>query len=136
MKWMYNLDSNNDMWTSDKYETREEAIQAALEEWTERMLEDRASVEKEFQLGQFVQHVPQIDADWILDELYERAASECGEASESWLSGIPKEAGEKLQEQINKVTTEWLKELKEYPTFGLIEKVEIIDASKLEYKEN
>ncbi|MGR5974370.1 hypothetical protein ACT7CX_29345 [Bacillus cereus] len=39
MKWMYNLDSNNDiMWTSDKYE-QEEAIQAALEEWTDRMLE-------------------------------------------------------------------------------------------------
>ncbi len=32
MKWMYNLDSNNEIWTSDKFEMKEEAIQAALKD--------------------------------------------------------------------------------------------------------
>ncbi|MEK5251665.1 hypothetical protein MKX66_29660 [Bacillus sp. FSL R9-9530] len=136
MKWMYNLNSNSDIWTSDKYETKEEAIQAALKDWTDRMVADRASVDNEFQIGQFKQYVPWINADVLLDELYERATDECGEVAESWLSGIPADEGEKLQEQINKVTTEWLKGINEYPGFGSIENIESIDASKLEYQGN
>ncbi|HDR5271806.1 hypothetical protein E8M24_08485 [Bacillus thuringiensis] len=136
MKWMYNLDSDNDIWTSDKYDTKEEAIQAALENWTDKMLADRASVDKEFQIGQFKTYAPWINADVLLDELYERAHDECGEVAESWLSSIPMNEGEKLQEQINKVVVEWLKEINEHPSFGSIENIETIDASKLEYKEN
>ncbi|QEL88463.1 hypothetical protein [Bacillus mycoides] len=136
MKWMYNLDSNNEIWTSDKYETKEEAVQAALKDWTDRMVADRAAVDNEFQIGQFKQYAPWINADVLLDELYERATDECGEVAESWLSGVPMDEGEKLQEQINKVVTEWLKEINEHPSFGSIENIETIDASKIEYKEN
>ncbi|WP_422423875.1 hypothetical protein [Bacillus sp. PSXD-155] len=136
MKWMYNLDSNNEIWTSDNYETKEEAIQAALKDWTDRMVADRAAVDNEFQIGQFKQYAPWINADVLLDELYERATDECGEVAESWLSGVPMEEGEKLQEQINKVVTEWLKGINEHPSFGSIENIETLDASKIEYKEN
>lgn len=136
MKWMYNLDSNNEIWTSDKFEMKEEAIQAALKDWTDKMVADRAAVDNEFQIGQFKQYSPWINADVLLDELYERATDECGEVAEYWLSGVPMDEGEKLQEQINKVVTEWLKGINEHPSFGSIENIETIDASKIEYKEN
>ncbi|PTR77684.1 hypothetical protein DBA58_04810 [Bacillus anthracis] len=136
MKWMYNLDSNNEIWTSDKFEMKEEAIQAALKDWTDKMVADRAVVDNEFQIGQFKQYSPWINADVLLDELYERATDECGEVAEYWLSGVPMDEGEKLQEQINKVVTEWLKGINEHPSFGSIENIETIDASKIEYKEN
>ncbi|HDR5853012.1 TPA: hypothetical protein QCT35_005801, partial [Bacillus anthracis] len=114
----------------------EEAIQAALKDWTDKMVADRAAVDNEFQIGQFKQYSPWINADVLLDELYERATDECGEVAEYWLSGVPMDEGEKLQEQINKVVTEWLKGINEHPSFGSIENIETIDASKIEYKEN
>ncbi|WP_142306651.1 hypothetical protein [Bacillus pseudomycoides] len=136
MKWMYNLNSNSEIWTSNKYETKEEATQAALKDWTDRMVADRASVDDEFQVGQFKQYTPWINADVLLDELYERANDECGEVADSWLSGVARDEGEKLQEQINKVVEGWLKGINEYPNFGSIENIETIDASKLESKED
>lgn len=136
MKWMYNLDSNSEIWTSDKYETKEEAIQAALKDWTDRMVADRASVDNEFQIGEFKQYTPWINADVLLDELYERANDECGGVADSRLSGVARDEGEKLQEQINKVVEGWLKGINEYPSFGSIENIETIDASKLEYQGN
>lgn len=136
MKWMYNLDSNSEIWTSDKYETKEEAIQAALKDWTDRMVADRASVDNEFQIGEFKQYTPWINADVLLDELYERANDECGGVADSWLSGVARDEGEKLQEQINKVVEGWLKGINEYPSFGSIENIETVDASKLEYQGN
>ncbi|OWT50537.1 hypothetical protein CER22_15475 [Bacillus sp. K2I17] len=136
MKWMYNLNSNSEIWTSDKYETKEEATQAALKDWTDRMVADRASVDNEFQIGQFKQYAPWINADVLLDKLYERATDECGVIAESWLSGVPIDEGEKLQEQVNNVVAEWLKGINEYPSFGSIENIETIDASKLEYQGN
>ncbi|WNN20076.1 hypothetical protein [Bacillus phage FI_KG-Lek] len=42
--------------------------------------------------------------------------------------------GEKLQEQINKVVTEWLKGINEHPSFGSIENIETIDTKEIEYK--
>ncbi len=134
MKWMYNLNSNSEIWTSDKYETKEEATQAALKNWTDRMVADRASVDNEFQIGQFKQYAPWINTEVLLDELYERATDECGEIAESWLSGVPIDEGEKLQEQVNNVVAEWLKGINEYPSFGSIKNIETIDASKLEYQ--
>ncbi|QWI44709.1 hypothetical protein [Bacillus mycoides] len=136
MKWMYNLDSNSEIWTSDKYETKEEAIQAALKDWTDRMVADRASVDNEFQIGEFKQYTPWINADVLLDELYERANDECGGVADSLLSGVARDEGEKLQEQINKVVEGWLKGINEYPSFGSIENIETVDASKLEYQGN
>lgn len=75
-------------------------------------------------IGEVTNHVPTIDAERVIDNLTEQAYYECGECSEGWLDGAKTE---ELEEKLNEVLQEWLKETNQEPTFGKLEKIHRYD---------
>lgn len=127
---MFNLNSNSDTWTGEKYETKEIAIQAALEEWKDRMEEGTAPVYRKIRIGQFKEYQPSISGESLIKQMSQQAYDECGEVSEPWISYITSSIGKELEEILNAAIKNWLKENKEYLNFGYVENIEKIDVSK------
>ncbi len=65
-------------------------------------------------------YVPSLDVGVLLDRVSEDAYEECGEVAEGWPEFIAREGykdSDKLQEAVNKVFMEWLRETNQVPNF-------------------
>ena len=120
--WMY---GNADVWTSDVYDTREEALVAALEQENEegRTLDGKTLT---LRLGQAITAGVSIDADQLLESLDETLCDECGEAADGWLSGMKKDEIVLLETRLNSVFEAWMDETNNRPNCYCIENVEIV----------
>ena len=120
--WMYGC---AETWTSDLYDTRREAIMAALaqEEEEGRTLEGKPFV---LHVGQVVMAGVSIDADLLLESMDETLYDECGEAAEAWTGGMTKAEIALLEERLNAVFETWMDETNNRPNCYCIENVEIV----------
>lgn len=115
-QWMYNF-GDEEHWNECEYfNTREEAIDAGREEAIARE-------ESQYQVGQIVDFVPRISAEYVLEQISEDAYEECGDNVGDY-PFTNKEDQQKLQEMLDEVLERWMDKTNNYPTFYKIEKVE------------
>ncbi|MCW1941880.1 hypothetical protein OMD49_30405 [Bacillus anthracis] len=125
MKWMYNL-TDHDIWTSDRFDVKEEAIEAAKDELKELEKYGYVPCGDKFSIGQISNYSPYVSAKDIIDQITVNAYEACGKVSESWLSRPTHDEIYLLQKKLDLLISEWLKEIKEYPAFGQIMNIEEI----------
>lgn len=115
----YVISTSEELFSSEEYETKELAIEAAAEELD-------LSPGEGFCVGRREDPNPMKwmpDADDILDRMDEGAFEEAGEASEGWPN--PTEADKaKLTAMVREAITKWMEETKNKPSFYLVRDVE------------
>ncbi|HDR7526721.1 TPA: hypothetical protein QCX62_003310 [Bacillus paranthracis] len=126
MKWLYNLYENNDVWMSDHYETKEEAIKAANAELDD--LEKYGGVRGNgFYVGQLQKYGPVVCIDSFIEKIKDQAYEECGEVSEDWLGNINETQTRLLENKLQTVLCGWLEEINEKPLFGDVINIEQVE---------
>lgn len=119
-KWMYEYCGAERWSISDEYDTKEDAIRAG-KEWAESEALDS------FEVGKCVDPtIPGIDGDRIIEDVTEAMYDVVGEVSEDWLQKVKREDVASLEEKLNKVFRQWLKDTGNMPTFFAIEKNMVI----------
>lgn len=116
-KYFWNFDEHDEVWRNSG-DTIEECISEA--KWEK---EYREMAEDYVYIGEIEAHEPEIDIEYLIDNIQEQAYEECGESCEGWLDGLKKEDMKKLEERLNKVFADWLEETKNQPYFGNFAKV-------------
>lgn len=124
MKWMYSLNDGG-TWTSDEFDTKEEAIADARAEMDMIEKWDGIPSGDFFRIGQVQIYNPMINVDFI-SQLEEQAYDECGEVAEGWLEDVEEKQKQVLDDQIQEVIAKWLEEIGKKPGFGSIVNIEII----------
>lgn len=112
-KWFFSKD--NELFNSDLYDTKEEAIEAAKREGFTSFYVVRTN-----------EVHPYIDAELAIERAAESIYDVVGEVAEDYLMYLPKEELEDLQESINAVFNQWLTKYNNHPTFYMVEEVEPI----------
>lgn len=113
------------------YDTREEAV-------VEMKKEIHSHDCNEFYTGILKEHnlddlLRDLNIDLLIENIQEKAAEDCGEQSEDWLSSISKEDETELKKRIQVVLKQWLIDTHNEPNFGFIDDVEehkILEAKK------
>ncbi|RAS90292.1 hypothetical protein A6E21_25885 [Bacillus cereus] len=124
MKWMYNL-NDEEAWTSDEFDTKEEAIAEARAEIDLLEKLDGIPHGDFFRIGQKQPYNPMINVDFI-SQLEEQAYDECGEVAEGWLEGLKEKQKQALDDQIQEVIAKWLEGIGKTPGFGSVVNIERI----------
>lgn len=115
-QWMYNF-GDEEHWNECEYfDTKEEAVDAGRAEAIARE-------ESQYQVGQIVDFVPRISAEYVLEQISEDAYEECGDNVGDYPFTNKKDQ-QKLQEMLDEVLERWMDKTNNYPTFYKIEKVE------------
>lgn len=122
-KWIVNL-RDDDVWDgSEWFHSKEEAIKFGKEEFSSFSNGETGF----FYVGQIESYVPSISADRILEDISEDAYSEVGEPAENYLVGVKIEQVKLLEERLNQVLHEWLKETNNQPNFFKVINVEKVE---------
>lgn len=116
-KYTWSESKNDELWQHDCFDTVEECIKDAKENYDYKVGETIA-------VGITEPFVVSIDGSDVLERLEENAYEECGEASEGWLN-TPYENIEKLSERLTECVNEWLKETDQEPSFYHIHSIRI-----------
>ena len=123
MKYTWEYSDNEELWTKDVFDTVEDCIADARDNYMVEIGETIA-------VGEVVPYEPYVMADNILDELEEDAAEEFGGVAEDWDAYSWKDDKESLDELSNKLTEivrQWLKDNGTYPTFSIIKNVRVVE---------
>lgn len=99
-KWCISHDG--EIYTADDYETKDEAIQAANEEYQWSVFYVAKVVEVEFDPRDIC------ISDRVYEQLSEQLFEEVGEVSETWDESVSKEQLEELDKMIGKTVIEWI----------------------------
>lgn len=123
--WLYSWD--DERFSSDEYESKEDAIEAAKEEFRK--------------LGEFKRwvcvgkkeeaYIPCLDAENILDYVQDRIDDEFGEFGESWSSYIKDEDEKILDDRLNEVFENWINEFGYKPDWCMVVDVEEIELNEV-----
>lgn len=113
-KPIYLVSDDEEHWTyPSECETREEAI-----------AEGRAAFEGTFWTGiKEPPDVPKIDAFRLLEEISEQAYEDC-DAAEDWLTKVSAPARAALEDDLNRVFTEWMAKHGHQPNWFTVSKVQ------------
>lgn len=115
-EWMWNPPSANNVWTGNRFATREAAIAAG-----------RVECEGSFDVGRVTPYSPNPpDGNDIVDTLACRAEDECGEAAEWWLQDVTKVQQAELTEAVYAVVMAWLEKHALTPDFWTMTDVEVV----------
>jgi len=109
MKYTWTKSENDELWQNGTFETVEDCIADAKENYEYSAGEDIA-------VGVVNNFVAKVDAESVLEAIEEQAYEECGEACEGWID-YKNEAVDKLQDTLTNCLNEWLKETKQEPEF-------------------
>jgi hypothetical protein len=118
-QWVWSFD--DEVFTSSAYDTKEEVIEAALEE---------CDYSDHFWIGQVapVNINTMVDVDGVLERIGECAYEEVGTVAEDYLTYVDKEHYAVLEERLNKVMAEWMAEFRYEPTFYKVTNIERVEA--------
>lgn len=111
--------SKNEQQYHGEFKTRDDAIHEA-----------RALDHDTFFTAECIPYVPFISVDDIFDQLACQASDHAGEAGEEWLSFIPKEEKNELENSLNRVFKKWMKKTNNEPHFYRVENIEQHDFSE------
>ncbi|QBP91205.1 hypothetical protein E1A90_07570 [Bacillus mycoides] len=120
-KWMINGHADG-IWSSDYFNTREEAIEEGKKEC------DFKSGEK-FYVGQVSKEEISIgiNVDSVLDDIAVNVQEQVGEVADDYLNHIDKEDYKVLEERLLEVVQAWMKERNYEPSYFKIVNTECID---------
>lgn len=124
MKYTWEYSENEEIWQNDVFDTIEDCILDAKENYCVEPGETIA-------IGEIVLWEPHVSAYNILEQIEEDAYDECGEVAESWYtydyrSSEDKKKVEELSDKITEIVKQWLKENGTYPTFSKIQNVKVV----------
>ena len=123
MKYTWNTDPNADIWYNDEFDTIEDCILDAKENYD---VKEGSTIA----IGEVVFWEPYVDAFRVLERVEEVAWYECGEAADCWNSydyKKDKEKVEQLSEKLTEIVKQWLKDNGTYPDFYKIENVRTVE---------
>lgn len=102
--WLYSWD--NERFSSDEYESKEEAIKGA-----------KVEIERFGEFGEYVYigkkeevNIPGIDVEEILEMVQDRIDDEFDELGEDWSSNMKDEDKKTLDDRLNEVFEKWIDE--------------------------
>lgn len=104
LDWMYHI-GEDEVWTSCRYNTKEEAIEALKFE----RQDDHYEGNENCYVGRIEWFVPTVNAWHIMDSISDDAWDECGECSEGAYDNIPYNIMEELNDELVNVFNDWLK---------------------------
>lgn len=110
-EYTWSDNQTDEIWYNDRFDSVEDCIKDAIKQGR--------GLGEQIAIGICEDYVPHVSVSTLLDQASEDAYEECGEVAEGW-PGFGKNGYrdvEKLQEKINKVFNEWLKETDQVPTF-------------------
>lgn len=124
-QWMFNY-SSSDVWYGEYFDSKEEAIIAAKSE------ENLEIGRSDFYVGQLksTNNDVHVYADRILENIGEDMYEVVGEVAEDYLRDVKQEHEDILNERLNIVLLEWMKEFNYEPSFFKITNVEKIRTNK------
>lgn len=112
-------DENNEIWRKDIFETIEDCILDAKENYCKEEGEDIA-------IGIICPYTPDIFIEGILEDIEIRAYERCGEVAESWdistRKGHENEMDE-LEKKVTEAVNDYLEKIKGKPSFYTIEDI-------------
>lgn len=114
-KYTWSASANDELWQHDDFDTIEECVLDAKENYGYEAGTDIA-------IGEAIPFIVSVDADDIIERLEENAYEECGEASEGWIH-YKQEQLDELSEILTKHVNEWLEKTKNKPTFYKIDNI-------------
>lgn len=125
MEYTWEYSEDNELWTKDVFDTIEDCILDAKENYNIEPGETIA-------IGEPVYWEPYVDAYDLLERIEFNAWDECGEASEGWntydyISSEDKKKVEELSEKLTEIVRQWLKDNGTYPNFSKIENVRTVE---------
>lgn len=123
-KWLYQF-GNNEIWMQcEEFDTKEEAIQAGLEE----IEKDESLRDSLLYVGQKEKvHTSSIDIDSLLENVAENTICELSEVGEDYLMDVSIEAQDELEEKLNDVFFKWIEKYNYEPKFYKIVNIEEVD---------
>lgn len=111
-KYTWTDNPTDEIWKGARFDTIEECIEDAKQCGKE--------IGTTIAIGICEDYIPHVNCELMLDRLGEEAYEECGEVAEGFLyfeNGKGYKDIESLQERMDKVLGEWLRENKQYPGF-------------------
>lgn len=78
----------------------------------------------QFVVGEVVPHEPCLFADYVIEELQERAQDAAGEAADGWLDDVTVADKKALEDALQVVLRGWMKRTGNEPRFYMIENIE------------
>lgn len=111
-EWIAEItDTDSEIWNSDiEGDTREEVIKEGMK----MAKEDGLAM---FRIGrQIPVGVPTLDIDSILEDAYYQVYNEVGEVAEEFLEDVTSQQQKELEEKLNEVFFNWIKQHKLEPT--------------------
>lgn len=114
--------SNGEDFNSDTFETREECIKDATENYGYTS----------FYIGHSIGYMPCIDIGVVLEQLNEESCEQCGEYADDYLYHVSDEDKNELSDQLNAVFQAWAKKTDNEPTFFAVYNIEKIEGKKNE----
>lgn len=123
MEYTWEINSNVEYWQHDIFESAEECMLDAKENYGLKTGDKIA-------IGIVEPYEVNVDADTVLEELEENAYNQCGEYAESWEPTAEKtEDKEKLSEQLTAIVKEWLEKHNNMPGFYNVVEVRVKEIS-------
>lgn len=121
-KWVYEVDLDTDVWRSEFYKTREEAVSKGNSE----AIKDKREL---FRVGiaKLCENCG-VDAIKVIEDMQTAMDDAMGEVAEDYLEDVTNEHLLELEEQLSKVFCEWEKKHNYEPTFYEITDIEILKA--------
>ena len=95
----------------------------SIEEAIAQAREDCCGDHSEVYIGEDGEFYPSVDGEWCMDMLRDQAGSECGEAADSYLDFVTKEAGDELTEMLTDAFNAWAKKNGHEPCFYPVKNV-------------
>lgn len=123
MKYTWEHSDNEEIWRNDVFNTIEDCILDAKENYDIEPGETIA-------IGEPVYWEPHVNVYTILNQFEEDAYEECGEIAEDWYAYDYKrdeEKVEQLSDKLTEIVKQWLKDNGTYPTFYKIENVRVVE---------
>jgi hypothetical protein len=126
---MFNI-GQNEVWTGECYETRQEAIEIGR---AEAFAENKINTEhgfdikaiELFEVGQVGKVTASgVNVDSILEDIAENTGDELGEVAEDYLNDVTKEDSDELEEKLNEVLYTWMKKRGYEPNFWAMQNIE------------
>lgn len=107
-----------DQWPYPEYETKEEAIEAG-----------RAQFDCDFRVGRKDEWWPSVNALSVIEDMQCEACDYVGEVAESWMEHIRFDSPETdaLQERLQAVVDDWIREYHLEPNFFGITDIETVE---------
>lgn len=105
---------------NERFEGEYDSFNDAMEAGTQCLKDDGAE-EGTVAVGEILEFVPVVDADFVLENIQAKADDDCCGCADNYLDGVSPENTKLLEEMLTKTFNEWAKQTKHDHTVYVIE---------------